>query len=168
MINSYLVPLAVPLLLFDSDLKRIFTGTGTLLAAFGVGTVATVIGTILAFPLIPLNSLGADTGWRIACALAARHIGGAINFVAVAETLSIDGSAVSAASKSKLWSDPPKPVLVSHFFCLQLPQTTLSSPCILPSFFRLQNLASPQALNEPTLQERPRKHRAIHQLQNSP
>ena len=76
MINRYLVPLAVPLLLFDSDLKRVIRDTGTLLAAFGVGAFATIVGTFLAFPVIPLKSLGADTGWRVACALAARHIGG--------------------------------------------------------------------------------------------
>jgi uncharacterized membrane protein len=97
MINRYLVPLAVPLLLFDSDLNRVINDTGTLLAAFGVGALATVIGTIVAFPLIPLSSLGPGVGWRVACALAARHIGGAINFVAVAETLKVGGSAVSAA-----------------------------------------------------------------------
>ncbi len=98
MINRFLVPLAVPLLLFDSDLKRVINDTGTLLIAFAVGAVATILGTIVAFPIIPLSSLGPDVGWRVACALAARHIGGAINFVAVAETLNIGGSAVSAAS----------------------------------------------------------------------
>jgi uncharacterized membrane protein len=98
MVNRFLVPLAVPLLLFDSDLKRVINDTGTLLLAFGVGAVATVVGTIVAFPLIPLLSLGPDVGWRVACALAARHIGGAINFVAVAETLNIGGNAVAAAS----------------------------------------------------------------------
>jgi uncharacterized membrane protein len=96
-INRYLVPLAVPMLLFDSDLRRVVRDTGSLLLAFSVGAAATVIGTLVAFPLIPLQSLGSNTGWRVACALAARHIGGAINFVAVAETLKIPASAVSAA-----------------------------------------------------------------------
>ena len=97
MTNRYLVPLAVPMLLFDSDLKRVVTDTGSLLLCFGIGAIATVIGTLIAFPLLPLTSMGPDVGWRVACALAARHIGGAINFVAVAETLHISGSAVSAA-----------------------------------------------------------------------
>ncbi|KAL7580032.1 hypothetical protein ACA910_005017 [Epithemia clementina (nom. ined.)] len=94
-INTYLVPLAVPMLLFDSDLRRVMRDTGPLLAAFCVGAVATLVGTLLAFPLLPMRSLG-DDGWKIACALAARHIGGAINFVAVAETLSISSTVVSA------------------------------------------------------------------------
>ena len=99
MVNLFFVPLAVPLLLFDSDLRRVISDTGILLAAFGVGAIATIVGTLLAYPLVPLKSLGPDVGWRVACALAARHIGGAINFVAVAETLHIGGNAVAAASK---------------------------------------------------------------------
>ena len=99
MINQYLIPLAVPMLLFDSDLNRVVNDTGTLLLAFVAGAMATVVGTLVAFPVLSLKSLGPDVGWRVACALAARHIGGAINFVAVAETLKIGGSAVSAASK---------------------------------------------------------------------
>lgn len=97
MINKFLVPLAVPMLLFDSDLRRVWRDTGSLLVAFGVGAVATVIGTLVAYPLLPLHALGNNQGWKVACALAARHIGGAINFVAVAETLDITGAAVSAA-----------------------------------------------------------------------
>ena len=102
-VNRSLVPLAVPLLLFDSDLQRVWNDTGTLLLAFGVGALATVVATLVAFPLIPLTTLGPDVGWRVACALAARHIGGAINFVAVAETLKIGGDVVAAASTSILF-----------------------------------------------------------------
>ena len=97
LVNKSLVPLAVPLFLFDSDIRRIVTDTGSLLLAFVLGAVSTIVGTLVAFPLIPLKSLGVDQGWRVACALAARHIGGAINFVAVADTLNVQSSAVSAA-----------------------------------------------------------------------
>lgn len=96
-INRHLVPLAVPLLLFDSDLKRLVRDTGPLLACFGVGALATVLGTIAALLLIPLRSLPGNCGVQVAAALGARHIGGAINFVAVAETLRIPGTAMSAA-----------------------------------------------------------------------
>lgn len=114
----FLVPLAVPLLLFDSDLKRVLKDTGTVLAAFGVGALATVIGTIVAYPIFPLKNIGIDVGWRIACALAARHIGGAINFVAVAETLALEGGVVSAASEYdlQLVSAPPAKNLTYFLF----------------------------------------------------
>lgn len=96
-VNRSLVPLAVPLLLFDSDLRRVLSDTGTLLIAFFVGAFSTIIGTLATFPLFPLSSLGNNEGWKIASALAARHIGGAVNFVAVAETLDVSGSSITAA-----------------------------------------------------------------------
>ncbi|GFH62102.1 hypothetical protein CTEN210_18578 [Chaetoceros tenuissimus] len=95
-INSNLVALAIPCLLLDSNLKRVVKDSGSLLQAFFIAGFSTIIATFITFPLIPLKSLG-DEGWKVAAALAARHIGGAINFVAVSESLSMNGSAVSAA-----------------------------------------------------------------------
>jgi uncharacterized membrane protein len=101
MINQYIVPLSVPLLLFDSDLMRIFRDSGLLLLAFVVGAISTVVGTLLSYPIVPMTSISSTSsrvvGQHIAMALAARHIGGAINFVAVADTLSIPSSVISAA-----------------------------------------------------------------------
>eukprot|EP00587_Corethron_hystrix_P000198 CAMPEP_0113301360 /NCGR_PEP_ID=MMETSP0010_2-20120614/2621_1 /TAXON_ID=216773 ORGANISM="Corethron hystrix, Strain 308" /NCGR_SAMPLE_ID=MMETSP0010_2 /ASSEMBLY_ACC=CAM_ASM_000155 /LENGTH=376 /DNA_ID=CAMNT_0000154969 /DNA_START=539 /DNA_END=1669 /DNA_ORIENTATION=+ /assembly_acc=CAM_ASM_000155 len=97
-VNRNLLPLAVPLLLFDSDLRRVINSTGSLLTAFIVGSLGTIVGTIATFIFVPLASLGSvGDGWKVASALTARHIGGAINFVAVAETLGISSSSVSAA-----------------------------------------------------------------------
>eukprot|EP00956_Cyclotella_meneghiniana_P042343 scaffold248425_cov73-Cyclotella_meneghiniana.AAC.3 len=75
---------------------RVINDAGSLLAAFFVGAISTIVGTLAGFALVPLRSLG-DEGWKVASALAARHIGGAINFVAVADTLNIDGGIVGAA-----------------------------------------------------------------------
>lgn len=58
--------------------------------------MATIVSTLVALTLFPLTSLG-ENGWKIAAALCARHIGGAINFVAVAAVTGIDGVMVSAA-----------------------------------------------------------------------
>lgn len=62
LINRILVPLAVPLFLFDSDIKRVIRDAGSLLMAFLVGAVSTVVGTLGALALVPLKSLG-DQGW---------------------------------------------------------------------------------------------------------
>eukprot|EP00884_Botryococcus_braunii_P010496 jgi/Botrbrau1/19448/Bobra.0338s0069.1 len=94
-VNKYLLPLAVPLLLFSADLRRTLKETGQLLAVFLVGSMGTVIGTLVAFKVLPLASLGSDS-WKVASALAARHIGGAVNYVAVAESLQIAPSAQMA------------------------------------------------------------------------
>ncbi|CAK0784261.1 hypothetical protein CVIRNUC_007465 [Coccomyxa viridis] len=95
-VNKFILPLAIPLLLFSADLRRIFKETGKLLIVFSIGSVATVVGTLVAFKLIPLQALGAADSWKIASALAARHIGGAINFVAVSEALQVSPSAQMA------------------------------------------------------------------------
>lgn len=87
-VNAYLLPLAVPLLLFAADLRRVIGDTGRLLTAFIGGAAATVIGSFAAFSLMPLQVLGAD-GWKVAGALTARHIGGSVNYVAVSEVLNL-------------------------------------------------------------------------------
>lgn len=38
-------------------------------------TVATIVGTVVAFLIVPMRGLGQD-GWKIAAALMGRHIGG--------------------------------------------------------------------------------------------
>ena len=64
LINKILVPLSIPLLLFDSDLKKILRDTGKVFAAFAIGSCATVAATIAAFLLLPLAALGQDS-WKV-------------------------------------------------------------------------------------------------------
>uniref|UniRef100_A0ACD5ZIN2 Uncharacterized protein n=1 Tax=Avena sativa TaxID=4498 RepID=A0ACD5ZIN2_AVESA len=92
---EYLLPLAVPLLLFSADLRRVLSSTGALLLAFLLGSVATTVGTVVAFLLVPMRSLGNDN-WKIAAALMSRHIGGAVNYVAVSEALEVTPSVLAA------------------------------------------------------------------------
>ncbi|GJN29979.1 hypothetical protein PR202_gb18250 [Eleusine coracana subsp. coracana] len=93
---DYLLPLAIPLLLaFSADLRRVLRSTGDLLRAFLLGSLATTIGTAVAFLLVPMRSLGQDN-WKIAAALMSRHIGGAVNYVAVSEALEISPSVQAA------------------------------------------------------------------------
>ncbi|CAA6669827.1 unnamed protein product [Spirodela intermedia] len=92
---EYLLPLSIPLLLFNADLRLILRSTGTLLLAFLLGSVATIAGTIVAYLLVPMRSLGQDS-WKIAAALMSRHIGGAVNYVAVSEALGTSPSVLAA------------------------------------------------------------------------
>ncbi|KAL1339653.1 hypothetical protein AAHE18_U054200 [Arachis hypogaea] len=92
---KFLLPLAVPLLLFRADLRRVVKSTGTLLLAFLLGSVATTIGTVVAYLLVPMRSLGQD-GWKIAAALMGRHIGGAVNYVAISDALGVTPSVLTA------------------------------------------------------------------------
>ncbi|XP_037419414.1 uncharacterized membrane protein YjcL-like [Triticum dicoccoides] len=94
-VMEYLLPVAVPLLLLGADLRRVVRTTGDLLKAFLIGSVATVIGTTVAYLLFPMRSLGQD-GWKIAAALMGSYIGGAVNFVAISEALGTTPSVVAA------------------------------------------------------------------------
>jgi uncharacterized membrane protein len=97
-VNKFLVPLAIPLLLLDANLKIVLTQTGRLLRSFVLGSIGTVLGTLIAAWLVPLRNLGVGgkEGWTIAAALASRHIGGAVNFVAVSETLGTSAELTAA------------------------------------------------------------------------
>ena len=96
-VSKVLLPLAVPMLLLGADLKRVFAETRALLAAFLLGSIATLGATVIAYKMLPLAAWLGDDGWRIASALCARHIGGAVNFVAVAHATSAGSDAVAAA-----------------------------------------------------------------------
>ncbi|CAF2121906.1 unnamed protein product, partial [Brassica napus] len=92
---NFLLPLAVPLLLFRADLRRVVKSTGKLLLAFLIGSVATTVGTVLAYYLVPMKALGPDS-WKIAAALMGRHIGGAVNYVAISNALGVSPSVLAA------------------------------------------------------------------------
>ncbi|KAI4340893.1 hypothetical protein MLD38_025687 [Melastoma candidum] len=92
---EFLLPLAVPLLLFRADIRRVVKSTGKLFLAFLLGSVATTIGTVVAYFLVPMRSLGQDS-WKIAAALMGRHIGGAVNYVAISDALGMSPSVLAA------------------------------------------------------------------------
>ncbi|CAN1751541.1 Uncharacterized membrane protein YjcL [Linum perenne] len=94
-VMEFLLPITVPLLLFRADLRNVIQSTGKLLLAFLLGSVGTVIGTLVAFLLVPMRSLGQDN-WKIASALMGSYIGGAVNYVAVSEALGTSPSVVAA------------------------------------------------------------------------
>jgi len=85
---SYLVPLAVPLLLFKANIRRIIQEAGPTLVAFGIGSVGTLVGTYIAFKTIPL---GAE-GWKLAGIFSSTYIGGSMNYVATSEALHLHSS----------------------------------------------------------------------------
>lgn len=95
--TKVLVPLAIPLLLFAADLRKVFRDTGRVLPAFIIGTFATAISVVAAFQVFPLSIGGVEQGWKVAAALCARHIGGAVNFVSTADALNIAPEAITVS-----------------------------------------------------------------------
>ncbi|XP_068314887.1 uncharacterized protein [Pyrus communis] len=62
----------------DEDWWNVMRSTGTLLLAFVLGSVATMVGTLVAFLMVPMRSLGPDN-WKIAFALMGSYIGGYVS-----------------------------------------------------------------------------------------
>jgi uncharacterized membrane protein len=90
---SYLVPLAIPLLLFKADMRRIIKEAGPTLFAFMFGAIGTILGTIIAYNMLYLG----EEGWKMAGIFCATYIGGSMNFVAASEALQLLSSDLIAA-----------------------------------------------------------------------
>ncbi|XP_015869156.3 uncharacterized protein LOC107406530 isoform X2 [Ziziphus jujuba] len=94
-ILDFLLPLTLPLLLFRADLRNVIRSAGKLLLAFLLAFAATMIGTLVAFLLVPMRSLGQDN-WKIAAALMGSYIGGSVNYVAISEALGVSPRVMAA------------------------------------------------------------------------
>ncbi len=90
---SYLVPLAIPLLLFKADLRKIIKEAGPTLLAFFIGGMGSIVGTIVAFFLVPLG----ENGWKLAAIFSSTYIGGSMNYVAAAEAVELKSGDLLAA-----------------------------------------------------------------------
>ncbi|MBT8080241.1 MAG: DUF819 family protein [Gammaproteobacteria bacterium] len=91
---DYLVPIAIPLLLFQADLKRIATEAGPTLIAFFVAATGVVAGAIIAASVMDLGPQEAE----LAGIFTGTYIGGGLNFFAVADATGMQGSSILAAA----------------------------------------------------------------------
>lgn len=91
---EYLVPLAIPLLLFQADLKKIVRESGPTLIAFIIGSGAVVAGTVTGAILLNLGPQEAE----LAGIFTGTYIGGSLNFAAVAEATNMQESSQLAAA----------------------------------------------------------------------
>jgi uncharacterized membrane protein len=81
----YFVPLAIPLLLFNANLRKILKEAGPTLIAFFFGAIGTIIGTLISFSIIPLGV----EGFKLAGIFCSTYIGGSMNYVASAQALQL-------------------------------------------------------------------------------
>jgi uncharacterized membrane protein len=89
-----IVPLAIPLLLFHVNIKKIWKESGRLLIVFLLSSVGTVAGTIISFFLLKDYIPYLD---KIGAMMSASYIGGGVNFAAMAAKFEAPGELVSAA-----------------------------------------------------------------------
>jgi uncharacterized membrane protein len=91
---DYLVPIAIPLLLFQADLKSIVRESGPTLIAFIIGGASVAAGALFGASILDLGPNEAE----LAGIFTGTYIGGSLNFAAVAEASGMqDGSSLAAA-----------------------------------------------------------------------
>lgn len=90
---SYLVPLAIPLLLLHANLYRIVREAGAMLLAFGLGALGTVLGVLLGYVLLPLG----EHAWQLAAVFSATYIGGSMNFASTADAVGLHNADLLSA-----------------------------------------------------------------------
>jgi uncharacterized membrane protein len=104
---TYLVPVLIPLFLFQADLRRIVREASRTTLAFLVATTGTVAGVVVAASLLDLSTLAANAGIpadrveaAIAGLFASTYIGGSVNYAALGEVTGLrnDASFFSAAT----------------------------------------------------------------------
>ena len=104
---TYLVPVLIPLFLFQADLRRIVTEASRTTAAFLLATIGTVAGVTVAALLLDLSALGSGSSLPIEAReagivglFASTYIGGSVNYAALGEItgLNRDASFFSAAT----------------------------------------------------------------------
>lgn len=80
---TYVIPMAIPLLLFNVNIPRMIRESGRLLKAFLLGTFGICLGVLVSGLIFPLG----EESYKLAAVYSATYIGGAVNFMAVADAL---------------------------------------------------------------------------------
>jgi uncharacterized membrane protein len=91
---TFIIPLAIPLLLFHVNFKKIWQESGRLLILFLISSVGTVAGVIISFFLLKDHIPVLD---KIGAMLSASYVGGGVNFAAMAAKFEAPGEMVSSA-----------------------------------------------------------------------
>ena len=137
---SFLVPFSIPLLLFKANLSRLLRESRSMLVAYLIGSMGTLLGTILAYYLLPLG----EQAKKLAGVFCATYIGGSVNFFATAKTLELDldsGDLLAAATAADN-------LVMALFFVILF---TLPSIKKIQKVFSTQYSAENSQANETTL-----------------
>lgn len=92
---GFAVPLAIPLLLLQCNIKKIWHETGRMLIIFLIGAVGSCVGAVLAYFMLrgQIKELNG-----IAAMMTGSYIGGGLNFTALADAFKVSGSMISATT----------------------------------------------------------------------
>ena len=92
---GYAVPLGIPLLLLQCNMKKIWKQTGRMLTIFIIGAVGTVVGAFISYGL--LKDLVPESA-GVAAMMTGSYIGGGVNLAALAGQFEISGETIGATT----------------------------------------------------------------------
>lgn len=91
---SYMVPLAIPLLLFNADIKKIKKESGRAMAMYLLSSIGTIAGGFVTY--FVLKNVIPELG-RIIPMFVGTYTGGSVNLIALSQYYEVPGQIVSAA-----------------------------------------------------------------------
>ena len=108
---GFVVPMGIPLLLLQCNIKKIWKDAGRMLTIFLIGAVGTVVGAFLAYFLLRGPFGDAQGLAKVAAMMTGSYIGGGVNFTALASTFDAGGLTASATVADNL-------LMACYFFVL--------------------------------------------------
>ena len=90
---TYVVPLAVAMLLFNANIKRVGKESGRLLGIYFLSSIGTILGGFLAYYLLKNSIKGLK---QLVPMFVGTYTGGSVNFVAMSESFEVSESSISA------------------------------------------------------------------------
>ena len=105
---DYAVPMGIPLLLLQCNMKKIWKETGRMMAIFLIGAAGTVAGAFLAYTLLHRYIPGLE---GVAAMMTGSYIGGGVNFAALAAEFDVGEIKAAATVADNL-------LMALYFFAL--------------------------------------------------
>ena len=93
---SYLVPLAIPFLLFKADFRKIWRESGRMFGIYLLASLGTAAGGVLAYLLLK-NRIGVSEAKSALAMFVGTYVGGSVNLVAMADATGAGKNLVSAS-----------------------------------------------------------------------
>ena len=93
---SYLVPLAIPFLLFQADFRKIWRESGRMFGIYLLASLGTAAGGVLAYLLLK-NRIGVSDAKSALAMFVGTYVGGSVNLVAMADAAGAGKNLVSAS-----------------------------------------------------------------------
>lgn len=90
---NYCIPISVAMLLFRADIKKIVKDTGKMFICFNIGAVGTMVGAVVAY--VTMNRFIPELN-KMAGVLTGSYIGGGVNLFAIASSVNMDETLLSA------------------------------------------------------------------------